>query len=64
VKPPGRTQWFSVNFGVQKWQGQRNMQPQDIASMPGAEGMAGVGLFFQQSSEQGIFVASVTPGIY
>jgi hypothetical protein len=46
-------------------QGQRNMQQQDLASMPGvAEGMAGVGLFFQQSAEQGIFVASVTPGSY
>ena len=34
----------------------------DLAGLPGAEGVAGVGLFFQQSSQQGIFIASVTPG--
>jgi len=34
----------------------------DIPGPSGAEGFAGVGLFFQQSPQQGIFVASVTPG--
>ena len=36
--------------------------PADIPGPPGSEGLAGVGLFFQQSPKQGIFVASVTPG--
>jgi C-terminal processing protease CtpA/Prc len=38
------------------------MTLKNVQSVHGAEELAGVGLFFQQSPQHGVFVASVTPG--